>query len=143
MRFSFFLLTWNVVESFCGLSSTTPKHISPQCPKVQLQQISRTINNARSTLLAKAAEKDEETFDLGDYQIKDPKFLKRSKKWVVVVDDEEAIRLAVGDYLYDQGYQVTACADADSLLEVCAKPRSDGELPVPPDVIIRYVLRSY
>jgi PleD family two-component response regulator len=143
MRFSFFLLTWNVVESYCGLSSTTLKHISPQCPKGQLQQISRTINNARSTLLAKAAEKDEETFDTENYKIKDPKFLERSKKWAIVVDDEEAIRLAVGDYLYDQGYQVTACADADSLLEVCAKPRSDGEISAVPDVIIRSVPRSY
>jgi PleD family two-component response regulator len=126
------------------MSSTTLKHISPQCPKGQLQQIRRTINNARSALLAKPAERDGETFeDTGDYKITDPKFLERSKKWVIVVDDEEAIRLAVGDYLYDQGYQVTACADADSLLEVCAKPRSDGEMPAVPDVIIRSVPRSY
>jgi len=74
--------------------------------------------------------------DSGDNKIKDPKFLERGKRWVIIVDDEEAIRLAVGDYLYDKGYQVTACADADSLLEVCAKPRSDGELPAIPNAII-------
>lgn len=55
---------------------------------------------------------------------------------MVLVDDEESIRLAVGDYLYDQGYQVTACADADALLEVCATPKADGELPPVPDVIV-------
>lgn len=48
----------------------------------------------------------------------DVKFMERTKHWIVLVDDEEAIRLAVGDYLYDQGYQVTACADADALLEI-------------------------
>jgi hypothetical protein len=67
----------------------------------------------------------------------DPKFVQRNKYWVVIVDDEEAIRMAVGNYLYDQGYQVTACADADALLEVCAKPGKDGSLPVVPNVIIR------
>jgi hypothetical protein len=70
-------------------------------------------------------------------KIEDPKFVQRNKYWVVIVDDEEAIRMAVGNYLYDQGYQVTACADADALLEVCAKPGKDGSLPVVPNVIIR------
>jgi hypothetical protein len=70
-------------------------------------------------------------------KIEDPKFVQRNKHWVIIVDDEEAIRMAVGNYLYDQGYQVTACADADALLEVCAKPGQDGSLPVVPNVIIR------
>ena len=50
-------------------------------------------------------------------QILDPRFLQRNQYWVTLVDDEESIRLAVGDYLYDEGYQVTACADAAALLE--------------------------
>jgi hypothetical protein len=77
--------------------------------------------------------------DSSDYKIQDPKFVERNKRWIVIVDDEEAIRFSVGDYLYDQGYQVTACADADSLLEVCAKPRSEGALPAVPDTIVRFV----
>ena len=48
----------------------------------------------------------------------DPKFKQRSKSWIVLVDDEEAIRLAVGNYLYEAGYAVTACADAEALLEL-------------------------
>lgn len=45
--------------------------------------------------------------------------MRRNKQWIVLVDDEEAIRMAVGDYLYDQGFQVTACADVDALFEAC------------------------
>lgn len=84
---------------------------------------------------------EEESLSEGEAQMmEDPKFLARTKRWIVLVDDEESIRLAVGDYLYDHGYQVTACADADSMLEVCATPDSeDGERPVLPDAIIRYV----
>eukprot|EP00531_Pseudo-nitzschia_arenysensis_P012674 CAMPEP_0116134492 /NCGR_PEP_ID=MMETSP0329-20121206/10673_1 /TAXON_ID=697910 /ORGANISM="Pseudo-nitzschia arenysensis, Strain B593" /LENGTH=383 /DNA_ID=CAMNT_0003629203 /DNA_START=252 /DNA_END=1401 /DNA_ORIENTATION=+ len=45
-------------------------------------------------------------------------FQRRNKLWVVLVDDEESIRFAVGDFLYDRGYEVTACADAKSLLDL-------------------------
>lgn len=68
----------------------------------------------------------EKNSDSGDdesfvQKVGDAKFMERNKHWVVLVDDEEAIRLAVGDYLYDQGYQVTACADADAFLDVCQR----------------------
>jgi hypothetical protein len=36
-------------------------------------------------------------------RVRDSKFLERNKHWVVLIDDEESIRLAVGDYLYDSG----------------------------------------
>lgn len=74
--------------------------------------------------------------EVEEFKIRDESFRERTRHWVVLVDDEESIRLAVGDYLYDQGYQVTACADADALLEVCATPKADGELPPVPDVIV-------
>jgi DNA-binding response OmpR family regulator len=45
-------------------------------------------------------------------------FQRRNQQWVVLVDDEESIRFSVGDFLYDRGYQVTACADANSLLDL-------------------------
>lgn len=45
-------------------------------------------------------------------------FKRRNQQWVVLVDDEESIRFAVGDFLYDRGYEVTACADANSLLDL-------------------------
>jgi DNA-binding NarL/FixJ family response regulator len=50
---------------------------------------------------------------------RDNKVDQRSKHWIIVVDDEEDLRLAVGDYLYDKGYHVTACSDAPALLEIC------------------------
>jgi DNA-binding response OmpR family regulator len=69
-------------------------------------------------------------------RLTDRKFAQRTNLWVIIVDDEESIRLAVGDYLYDQGYQVTACADADALIEVCAQSLEPDQLPVVPDAII-------
>ena len=48
----------------------------------------------------------------------DPMWRKRSERWVIVVDDEEAIRKAVGQLLFDRGYQVTACADGPTALQV-------------------------
>jgi DNA-binding response OmpR family regulator len=69
-------------------------------------------------------------------RIKDKIFLERAKQWVIIVDDEEAIRLAVGDYLFDQGYKVTACADADAMLHVVSTPPSEESLPIVPDAII-------
>jgi len=48
----------------------------------------------------------------------DPMWRKRSECWIVVVDDEEAIRKAVGQLLFDRGYQVTACADGATALQL-------------------------
>lgn len=43
----------------------------------------------------------------------------RSRHWVVLIDDEPAIRLAIGDYLHSMGYSVvTACDGPMSFLEV-------------------------
>jgi DNA-binding NarL/FixJ family response regulator len=46
------------------------------------------------------------------------KFLARNPHWILLVDDEEAIRQSVGDFLFEAGYQITACADAESAKEV-------------------------
>jgi DNA-binding NarL/FixJ family response regulator len=108
--------------------------ISP-CTEAHYRSIQSTRRQRQRTLLQKATDRNGSTEDSND-RIQDPKFLKRNKSWVVLVDDEEAIRQSVGDYLYDEGYQVTACADADALLEVCRKPRSPGGLPSIPDAII-------
>lgn len=71
--------------------------------------------------------------DDNDERITDPKFLQRNTYWIVLVDDEESIRLAVGDYLYDEGYQVTACADAQALLEDVLPKAPNQRFP---DVIV-------
>jgi len=43
----------------------------------------------------------------------------RSQHWIVLIDDEPAIRLAVGDYLYAMGYNiVTACDGPLAFLEM-------------------------
>lgn len=71
--------------------------------------------------------------DDGDEATTDPRkedsssFLRRNKSWIIVVDDEEPIRLALGDYLYGSGYSVTACADAEAVLELLAAVPIDGE----------------
>jgi DNA-binding response OmpR family regulator len=45
-------------------------------------------------------------------------FLARNPHWILLVDDEEAIRQSVGDFLFDAGYEITACADAESARNV-------------------------
>lgn len=44
----------------------------------------------------------------------DPVWEERSKHRVVLVDDEESVRNAVGRFLFDEGYRVAAYADASS-----------------------------
>ena len=61
---------------------------------------------------------------------------RRSDGWIVLVDDEPAIRLAVGDYLRSAGYAtVTACDGPTSFLDLCLASCSwsllDGGTPPP------------
>lgn len=60
---------------------------------------------------------------------------KRSTKWLLLVDDEEAIRRAVGRMLYESGYQVTACASGESALQMALQGRPENPTQVP-DVIV-------
>ena len=59
-------------------------------------------------------------------------FNHRSQKWILLVDDEESIRQAIGQYLFDQGYQVTACADAETAWNICMKSKEKKV----PDLIV-------
>jgi DNA-binding response OmpR family regulator len=73
--------------------------------------------------------------------IHDRKFLERNQHWIVFVDDEEAIRQSVGDFLYDSGYQITACSDANAVVEVCqaaatTATTTNGMLPKIPSCIV-------
>jgi len=54
------------------------------------------------------------------------------KTKVLMVDDEDAIHEALGEYLLERGYEVTACVDADTALDVC--------ITLLPDVIISDIL---
>jgi DNA-binding NarL/FixJ family response regulator len=58
-----------------------------------------------------------ETQEFGQ-QRRDPLWQKRANHWILLVDDEASIRNAVGQLLFDKGYQVTACADAKKAFEV-------------------------
>ena len=76
------------------------------------------------TFLPSSVSSDVEEFGRG--QPRDEQWQRRSKQWVVLVDDEESIRKSVGQFLFDAGYQVTACADADTALRVCRSSRADS-----------------
>jgi len=70
---------------------------------------------------------------------RDPLWKKRSECWVVVVDDEEAIRQAIGQLLFDKGYQVTACGDGQTALNVALNKRTDSngnKIDAIPDCIV-------
>lgn len=60
----------------------------------------------------------------------------RNRHWIVLVDDEVDTRMAVGDYLHDQGYQVTTCSSANALLDLMGNRTNEGDLPRVPDAII-------
>jgi DNA-binding response OmpR family regulator len=62
-----------------------------------------------------------------DTKWQDADFVKRNAYWVVIVEDEDAIRQAVGDYLYDSGYQVSACDSARSFQELIRQQQQKGE----------------
>lgn len=58
-------------------------------------------------------------FDDEDNQVEERLlYEKRSNRWVLIVDDEEALRTAVGQFLMDEGYQVTVCSDSSSALDI-------------------------
>lgn len=66
----------------------------------------------------------------------DAMWRKRSDCWIVLVDDEEAIRKAVGQLLFDRGYQVTACSDGTTALQVAtSKLSSDGDAMLPDCIV--------
>ena len=69
-------------------------------------------------------------------QEKDPGFLERTRHWITLVDDEESIRLALGDYLYSSGYAVSACADATALLQLLSTPHPSTQTLRMPSLII-------
>lgn len=66
------------------------------------------------------------SYTINDFT-RDEEFQKRSNRWILIVDDEEPIRRAVGQLLFDRGYQVTACADAPTALRIAQEQRSQSD----------------
>jgi len=91
-------------------------------------------------------EEDEEEYEESNSSIDDfshdDDFQRRSNRWILIVDDEEPIRKAVGQLLFDRGYQVTACADALTALQIAQEQRqpttstTDKDKLRYPDVIV-------
>jgi DNA-binding response OmpR family regulator len=72
-------------------------------------------DDATTTATANSAAAEEEEEEEGRRRMR-----RRSDGWIVLVDDEPAIRLAVGDYLRSAGYAtVTACDGPTSFLDLC------------------------
>ena len=98
-----------LLEKVCGFLQP-PSVTSPdRC--CSLQQIS-------PPLLTGFAAKDDGDAVFIDRLRKDRNFLQRNKQWVILVDDEASIRQSVGDFLFEVGFQVTACADMAACQEV-------------------------
>ena len=107
-------------EAFLPPHSRTP---STTFPSGNVYNDRRLLH--AQTFLPSSVSSDVEEFGRG--QPRDEQWHRRSKQWVVLVDDEESIRKSVGQFLFDAGYQVTACADADTALRVCRSSRADDE----------------
>ena len=117
----FVCLIWNIIEESCGFQ-TSSSNFNNNKKALFLQNYQQRSSTSSLTRRTRTTTRiwEKEKGKQEEFEALDPKFIERNKRWIVIVDDEEDIRLAVGDYLYDQGYQVTACADADSMLEVCS-----------------------
>jgi len=67
-----------------------------------------------------------------------------NERWIILVDDEKDIRDAVGQYLSMQGYQITACADAESAFDVInsayERAKYDETRPMPNLIITDIVM---
>ncbi|CAB9497795.1 Virulence factors putative positive transcription regulator BvgA [Seminavis robusta] len=81
------------------------------------------------------AELDGIKADIDDFS-RDDEFQKRANRWILLVDDEASIRKSVGQLLFDRGFQVTACADAPTALQVAKERRDDMGNSRLPDVIV-------
>jgi DNA-binding NarL/FixJ family response regulator len=62
--------------------------------------------------------------------------LSKGSRWIMVVDDEESIRLAVGEFLIDQGYRVTTYSDAPTALQQLYMLFDSTNKSVFPDAIV-------
>jgi len=136
---------------FCiPLLQTIPKHFSSngrnwsvyttakRCSKFYHASITPSQRNYFKKFIdiTKRHSSTDDNFEI----VRDPKWIERAKRWILIVDDEESIRLAIGDYLFDKGYQVMACADADAVFEAISiipdLEEENEDLPSIPDVIV-------
>ena len=64
------------------------------------------------------------------------------KQWVVIVDDEQPIRQALGEYLSESGFEVTACSNVDTAMKVCESNilTDNREETILPDCIVTDIL---
>jgi DNA-binding NarL/FixJ family response regulator len=92
--------------------------VSPVESLGQRPRILRCRSSSLSTLKPYCMSLENDSVqDFGAHR-RNPLWQERSKRWIVIVDDEEAIRKAMGQHLFEKGYQVTACSDGQSALKV-------------------------
>lgn len=124
---------------YCGRATTT---ITQQCGEVTYARLASTtchqndshrlsqswIKPRTSLLQASSADREEGDDDDDDddhaekiaefgANRRNPQWQERSQYWILLVDDDDDLRQAVGAFLDQQGYQVTACASAETALE--------------------------
>lgn len=50
---------------------------------------------------------------------------RRENSWILLVDDEEPIRRAIGQFFSDKGYRVTTCDDGNTALQMAMGKKKD------------------
>lgn len=123
-KFSFRKIGSITVFAVLSIIVSTSRGLSVHRPSRSARAVSPSHARVLLSETTLKATKDEES-----EVMEDPKMRARHKRWILVVDDEEALRASVGQYLFDSGYQVTACADADALFQVVSEPPKPGSLP--------------
>jgi DNA-binding NarL/FixJ family response regulator len=106
----------NISSKTSAIEVVTSKYVPQQKSRKDSRNVTIECNNNSHDHHHQRIDDDERTMM---EPILDRKFIERNTHWVVLVDDESSIRQSVGDFLYDSGYQVTACADAYAFVELC------------------------
>jgi DNA-binding NarL/FixJ family response regulator len=76
-----------------------------------------------------------EDIDVDDFR-RDAEFQRRANRWVLLVDDEESIRKSVGQLLFNHGFEVSACGDAPTAIQIAQTRWDEAGNPRLPDIII-------
>ena len=101
--------------------------------RLQLLWACRTVWQAGDEDETRKTSTDSDKNGITQYgaQRRDPQWQERSKFLILLVDDEESLRKAVGTYLDQAGYQVTTCASGEAALEWLDKHPQQ-----PPDLMV-------
>ena len=108
----------------CSVSFTLPTHLAAGKTFRCLDQYNHNRHYHRSRnefLLSQPASNSREQGDPEETLLS----RRRENSWILLVDDEEPIRRAIGQFFSDKGYRVTTCDDGNTALQMAMGKKKD------------------